>query len=551
MTKVLIAAAWPYASGPRHLGHAAGAYLPADVVARYHRLADDDVLFVSGSDQHGTPITVAAERQGLPPQAFADREHERIAASFARLGVSFDRYTRTGTALHAEVVRRLFCRLHARGFVTEGEDRSAFCPDEGRSLPDRYVQGRCPHCGQTDARGDQCDGCGSTLDPDDLLDPTCRRCGAAAVFRPLRQLFLRLDLLQPHVERYVHEAGPRWRPFVAAEAEGWLREGLRPRAITRDLDHGVRVPLPGCDDRRLYVWFDAVIGYLSASIEWARDTGDPEAWRAWWEDPEAVHRYFIGKDNAPFHALWWPAILTGAGGLDPGDPLLHLPDDVVANHHLTLGGAKFSASRGLGVDLDEALRGFGVDPLRHALAATNPEAADAGFTWERAEELTTSGLLGDVANPAFRVATLLWRRARGRPDLGVWEGPARADRLAAAAALRAIGQDLGAARIRSAVARTHELGRTVNRRLADAEPWRLPDVHLRQELTRLLPYLDALGVAAWPVVPGTAGRIRRLLGRAPQPARWALDPAPPAVVAAPQPPLVRPGAAVAEAPPEV
>ncbi|HEX8133938.1 MAG TPA: class I tRNA ligase family protein, partial [Actinomycetes bacterium] len=294
---VFIGVAWPYASGPRHLGHLAGAYLPADVAARYHRLAGDRVLMVSGSDQHGTPIMVAAEREGLPPRALADREHQRIAATFARVGISFDHYGRTATPRHHAVTQQLFGRLHARGLIQEATAPAAFCPREGRSLPDRYVEGDCPACGAAGARGDQCDACGRTLDPEELRRPRCRRCGAAAELRRLRQLFLRLDLLQPAVERYLDGHQARWRPFVGREARGWLRAGLRPRAITRDLDWGVPVPLPGWRDRRLYVWFDAVIGYLSASVEWARRSGDPDAWRAWWCDPAATSSYFMGKDN--------------------------------------------------------------------------------------------------------------------------------------------------------------------------------------------------------------------------------------------------------------
>ena len=242
---VLIGVAWPYASGPRHLGHLAGAYLPADVAARHHRLAGDRVLLVSGSDQHGTPITVAAERAGLSPAALADREHERIAASFARAGISFDHYTRTATPRHHAVTQDLFTSLHRRGLVAEATQPAAFCAREGRSLPDRYVEGTCPSCGAPDARGDQCDTCGRTLDPEELGEPRCRRCGGPAELRPLRQLFLRLDLLQPEVARYLDGHEARWRPFVGAEARGWLAAGLRPRAITRDLDWGVPVPLPG------------------------------------------------------------------------------------------------------------------------------------------------------------------------------------------------------------------------------------------------------------------------------------------------------------------
>jgi methionyl-tRNA synthetase len=529
---VLIGVAWPYASGPRHLGHLAGAYLPADVAARYHRLAGDRVLLVSGSDQHGTPITVAAERAGLSPGALADREHERIAATFARIGISFEHYTKTATGRHHAVVQELFSRLHRRGLVEEDWQPAAWCGHEGRSLPDRYVEGTCPSCGASDARGDQCDACSRTLDPEELGSPRCRRCGGPAELRPLRQLFLRLDLLQPEVERYLDGRQAGWRPFVGAEARGWLRAGLRPRAITRDLDWGVPVPLPGWDDRRLYVWFDAVIGYLSASVEWAELHGDPDAWRRWWQGPDARHRYFVGKDNIWFHTVWWPAILLGAG------PGLRPPDEVVANHHLTLAGGKLSASRGHGPSIDEGIDRVGVDPLRHAVAALGPETADAELAWDKVEELTTTGLLGAIAGPPHRVATLLWRRFAGRvdPDALAAAHPERAE---AAAVLTEVGTAIDGAELRRALQAVHALGRRVNRRLAATEPWRLADGDAHRELTRLLPLLDALGVAAWPFVPETAGRARALFGRPPVPTGWALEPAPAAVVAPPAPPLPR------------
>jgi methionyl-tRNA synthetase len=527
---VLIGVAWPYASGPRHLGHLAGAYLPADVAARYHRLAGDRVLLVSGSDQHGTPITVAAERAGLSPAALAGREHERIAASFARAGISFDHYTGTATPRHHQVTQELFSRLHGNGFVTEATQPAAFCQREGRSLPDRYVEGTCPSCGAPDARGDQCDTCGRTLDPEELGAPRCRRCGGPAELRPLRQLFLRLDLLQPAVASYLdgHEAA--WRPFVGAEARGWLAAGLRPRAITRDLDWGVPVPLPGWDDRRLYVWFDAVIGYLSASVEWAELSGDPDAWRRWWQGP-ARHRYFVGKDNIWFHTVWWPAILLGAGGD------LRPPDEVVANHHLTRPtGGKLSASRGHAPTIDEGIERVGLDPLRHALCALGPETADVELAWDKVGELTATGLLGSIAGPPHRVATLLWRRFGGRPDPAALAAAA-SERTEAAAALTEVAAALDRAELRRALQAVHAIGRSVNRRLATTEPWRLPDPAAHHELTRLLPLLDALAVAAWPFVPTTAGRVRALLGRSPEPTSWTLDSAPPAVLDPPAPPL--------------
>jgi methionyl-tRNA synthetase len=531
---VLIGVAWPYASGPRHLGHLAGAYLPADIAARHHRLAGDRVLLVSGSDQHGTPITVAAERAGLSPAALADREHERIAATFARAGISFDHYTKTAARRHHAVAQDLFTHLHRRGLVTEATQPAAFCAREGRSLPDRYVEGTCPSCGAPGARGDQCDTCGRTLDPEELGRPRCRRCGGPAELRPLRQLFLRLDRLQPEVARYLDGHGRRWRPFVAAEARGWLTAGLQPRAITRDLDWGVPVPLPGWDDRRLYVWFDAVIGYLSASVEWAELQGDPDAWRSWWRGPEARHRYFVGKDNIWFHTVWWPAILLGAG------QDLHPPDEVVANHHLTLSGGKLSASRGQAPTIEEGIERVGLDPLRHALCALGPETADVELAWDKVAELTASGLLGSIAGPPHRVATLLWRRFGGRPDPAA-VAAAEPERAEATAALAEVGTAIDRAELRRALGAVHAIGRTVNRRLATTEPWHLPDPDAHRELTRLLPLLDALGIAAWPFVPETAGRIRCLLGRPPEPAGWTLDEGPPAVTGPPAPPLPRSG----------
>ena len=294
------------------------------------------------------------------------------------------------------------------------------------------------------------------------------------------------------------------------------------------------MPLPGWDDRRLYVWFDAVIGYLSASVEWAELSGDPDAWRQWWQGPTARHRYFVGKDNIWFHTVWWPAILLGAGeGLRP-------PDEVVANHHLTTrAGGKLSASRGHAPTIDEGIERVGLDPLRHALCALGPETADVELAWDKVDELTASGLLGSIAGPPHRVATLLWRRFGGRPDPAALAA-AVPERAQATAALAEVAAALDRAQLRRALQAVHAIGRSVNRRLATTEPWRLPDPAAHHELTRLLPLLDALAVAAWPFVPDTAARIRALLGRPPAPTSWTLDERPPRVPAPPAPPLPRP-----------
>ncbi|HVF31448.1 MAG TPA: methionine--tRNA ligase [Acidimicrobiales bacterium] len=530
---LFLGVAWPYASGPRHVGHLAGAYLPADVVARASRLAGDHVLLVSGSDQYGTPITVAAEREGVPPQELADRNHEAIAATFVRAGITFDHYTKTSSPTHHRTVTALFERLHAGGFVVEGTQEVAWCPAHGRSLPDRYVEGRCPRCGAEGARGDQCDGCGATLEPADLVDPRCRSCGAPAELRPLRQLVLALDRLQPAVAAWLDRSRHGWsRPWVVEDALGDLRTGLRGRAITRDLAWGVGVPLPGWGDRRFYVWFDAVIGYLSATVEWAERAGRPDAWQRWWCGEGTTHRYYVGKDNVWFHALWWPAILLGASSAD-GSKRLHLPDDVVASHHLTEAGAQLSTSRGHGTTLDDAFDRWGVDPVRHAVASLAPESADVELTVDAVEGATRSGLLGGIANPAHRVASLWWRRfgTEAVPE------PSAAETEAATAALGEVATHLRAARLRKGLAAVHAIGRTVNRRLAAEEPWKRPDDDARAGLAALLPWVDALAIAAWPIVPETAGNIRAALGRTPAPSSWALPDGPARLAGEPAPPL--------------
>lgn len=532
-TSLFLGVAWPYASGPRHVGHLAGAYLPADVVARASRLTGHEVLMVSGSDQYGTPITVAAEDAGLPVQELADRNHESIAATFRRAGITFDHYTKTSSPTHHRTVASLFRRLRDAGFIFEAPQDAAWCPAHGRSLPDRYVEGRCPHCGADGARGDQCDGCGSTLDPSELVAPRCRSCGALAELRQMRQLVLALDRLQPAVATWLDFSGPGWaRPWVLEEALGDLRSGLRGRAITRDLPWGVAVPLPGWQDRRLYVWFDAVIGYLSATIEWASAQGEPDAWRRWWSDGDGDvrHRYFVGKDNIWFHALWWPAILLGAS--TEGERF-HLPDDIVASHHLTEAGTQLSTSRGHGTTLEDAFDRWGVDPVRHAVASLAPESADAELSPEAIVGATRTGLLGAIANPAHRVASLWWRRFGSHP-VPMADG---AERRTAQAALDEVGEHLRAGRLRKGLAAVHAIGRTVNQRLAADEPWQRSDSEAQATLASLLPWVEAVAVAAWPIVPETAGNIRAALGRPSTPASWALPEGPVSLVSEPPPPL--------------
>jgi methionyl-tRNA synthetase len=535
-TRLFVGAAWPYASGPRHVGHLAGAYLPADVIARAARLAGREVLFVSGSDQFGTPITVAAERAGVPPRQLADAHHAAIAATFRRAGIAFDHYTKTGTATHERVVHDVFRRLDRRGLVAEEEREGAWCPRHRRSLPDRYVEGTCPHCGDDDARGDQCDACGTTLEPAELVAPRCRECGTGAELRRLPQLVLRLDRLADEVTDWLARTSPGWsRTWAADEAVGALREGLRARAITRDLPWGVPVPRPGWEDRRLYVWFDAVIGYLSATVEWAERHGaEPTAaWQRWWLADDVEHRYVVGQDNLWFHAAWWPAILAGAS---TDAERFHLPDEVVASRHLTERGAQLSTSRGHGTTLDDALDRWGVDAVRHAVAALAPETADSELTDDAVDDATRTGLLGAIANPCHRVTTLWWRRFGDAPagDASPRERAAAQRAVDEAAALLQQGS------LRKGLAAVHAIGRTINRRLAETEPWKAADdATARRHLEALLPWVDAVALAAWPIVPDTSEAIRSATGRSPRPTSWVLPPRTVRITAAPAPPLAR------------
>ena len=347
--RILVAVAWPYANGPLHLGHLAGAYLPADIFARYHRAKGDEVLMVSGSDQHGTPITLRAEKEGVSPQEIVDKFQALFLESWDRMGISFDLFTTTRTANHQEVVQEIFLDLLSKEYIYKDGMMLPHCPSCNRYLPDRYVEGTCPNCGNAGARGDQCDSCGKPLNPTDLLDLKCRVCGASPEIRRSEHHFLKLSAFQDRLIEWV-ETQEHWRPNVQNFTLQMLKDGLKDRAITRDIEWGIPIPLPGLDDKRIYVWFEAVIGYLSASIEWAKNRGTPEKWRDFWGDGAKTY-YFIGKDNIPFHTIIWPAILLGYGGRA-------IPYDVPANEFLNIDGRQLSTSRNWAVWLNDYLDNF-------------------------------------------------------------------------------------------------------------------------------------------------------------------------------------------------
>src|SRR6202521_2213291 len=367
MRTVLVAPAWPYANGPRHIGHVAGFAVPADVLARFERLRGSRVLMASGTDEHGTPITYEADKKGIPPREFVDENNRLIVQDLVSLGMTYDIFTRTTTANHYRVTQDLFLKLHENGYLVKEKLLGAFDPATGRTLPDRYIEGKCPICGYPDARGDQCDNCGNQLDPTDLINPHQRGSDAPVVFRETEHFFFDLPAFGEKLQAWI-ESHEDWRPNVRKYSLEFVRN-LKPRAITRDLDWGVPVPLPGWEDnpsKRIYVWFDAVIGYLSASIEWALQRGEPDAWQTWWQNSESHHYYTMGKDNITFHTVLWPAILMGVGDLK-------LPDEIVASEFLHMEGSKLSTSRGNRIYVRNVLDRYDADAHRYYLMLGAPE----------------------------------------------------------------------------------------------------------------------------------------------------------------------------------
>lgn len=411
---VLIAVAWPYVNGAPHVGHYAGALLPADIVARYFRLRGHKVLMISGSDCYGTPITVEADNSGLTPLEVANKYHPLWQARFERLGMSYDLYTSTLTENHKNVVQEVFLKLLKAGYISKGVSQQYYSAKDNRFLPDRYVEGTCPLCGFIESRSDQCDKCGSVIPDGSLLNPISKLSGGKAELKETQHYFLEYQKFQPFLEDYVEKNSGKWRKWVRAETLKWLKEGLKPRAISRDLDWGIPIPtdrmssdelIDHVDSKRLYVWFDAVIGYLSASIEWAShnqvaDKDNTELWHHFWKNKDAVHYYFMGKDNLVFHTLFWPAYLHGF------DADLHLPDQPAINQYLTFEGEKFSKSRGIIVDPSELAEKYTLDGLRFYLATIMPENSDADFSISGIQDAINGKLVAKIGNFINRTANL-------------------------------------------------------------------------------------------------------------------------------------------------
>src|SRR6202050_229891 len=431
MRTILSAPAWPYANGPRHIGHVSGFALPCDMFSRYQRMAGNRVLMVSGTDEHGTPIQVQADAEGVSARELADRYHRVIVDDLTSLGMTYDLFTRTTTRNHYAVTQEIFLGLLKNGYIFPKVTLGAISPSTGRTLPDRYIEGTCPICGYPSARGDQCDNCGNQLDPADLINPRSKVNGETPVFVEAEHYFLDLPAFAEVLATWLKSKAGQWRPNVLNFSLNLL-DDLQPRAITRDLDWGVPVPLDGWrarPDKRIYVWFDAVIGYLSASIEWARRSGDPDAWRAWWNDPDAEAYYFMGKDNIVFHAEIWPAMLLGyngqgAKGGEPGPfGSLNLPSEVVASEYLTMEGRKFSSSHAVVIYVRDFLARYDVDALRYYVATAGPENQDTDFTWAEFVRRNNDELVANWGNLVNRSVSFAARNIGSIPPPGTLTPP--------------------------------------------------------------------------------------------------------------------------------
>jgi len=529
--RILVCVAWPYAKTSTHVGQIVGSFLPGDIFARYHRMAGNAVLIVSGSDMHGTPITVDADKQGVTPSEYAHGYHRQIVDVLDRLGISFDLYTETTTANHYKVTQDFFLRLYEKGYVFKDTMESPYCPHDKRFLPDRYVEGTCPYCGYTEARGDQCENCGRTLDPTQLIAPRCRLCGRTDVeIRETEHFFLDLPKFEEPLRQWLQHGKEHWRPGALNFALNWLKEGLRPRAITRDLDWGVPVPLPGYEGKRIYVWFDAVIGYYSASIEWAQRQGNPDAWKAWWvlgpngEEPSRSY-YFIGKDNVAFHAIFWPAMLMGYGGLA-------LPYDVPANEFMTMGGQKASSSRGNVIWTRDVLDQYGADPLRYYLTSTMPETRDSNFTYEDLVRRNNDELVAAYGNAVHRVLTFVQRNFGAQvPQHGPLTEADETILTEVRRGLSAVGSAIEAVHLRDGLGEALAVARAVNRYLDEQAPWKVIKTDRERAATIVYTTIQALNglkVLFAPYVPFSSQRLHELLGFSGEVARepWEARPVP-------------------------
>ena len=520
---ILIAAAWPYANAKIHVGNLTGSYLPADILARYHRLRGRDVMMVSGSDAHGTPLTVRADEEGTTPEAVYKRHHAEFIELFQKLGLTYDIYTSTHTSNHFDVAQKLFLSLKENGYLYEETSRQWYSPEQERFLPDRYVEGTCYFCGKTGARSDQCDNCGHLLEAEKLIDPKSKIDGSTPELRETTHFYLDLENLQDKVAEFLRERQDFWRPNVIRQSLGQIEtEGLHGRSITRDLSWGIPVPVEGWDDKSMYVWFEAVIGYLSGVVEWSRLKNDPGAWRHWWTNTDAKTFYYIGKDNIPFHAIIWPAELIGVGktfdekmGADAPQPLV-LPYDIPANEFMNLEGRKLSGSKNWAVWGLDFLERYDPDPMRYYLTVNMPETRDSDWDWEEFYQRNNNELVATWGNLANRVLSFAYKNWEGKvPEPGVLRKTDRELMDTLREGFSNVEGHLEAVKLRAAVHEAMRLAAEVNKYLDSAAPWfeiKEDKAAAAKTIYTAMQAIDWLKIIFSPFLPHTSEKLHQFLG---------------------------------------
>ena len=507
---IFIGVAWPYANGSLHLGQIAGAYLPSDIFARYHRAAGNRVLMVSGADQHGTPITVRAEQEATTPQAIVDRYLPEFQDNWQRLGISFDLFTTTGTENHRQTVQEFFMELLDNGFIYKDSMLQFFDTQAGRFLPDRYVEGTCPRCDYEGARGDQCDNCGATLDATDLISPRSRFTGTTPELRESEHFFFRFSSFTDPLREWLSTDKGHWRSHVLNFSLGLVKEGLPDRAITRDIEWGIPVPVDELGEgKRIYVWYEALLGYISAAKEWATEQGSPDAWRDFFEASDSKTYYFIGKDNIVFHTLLFPAWLMAHGGLN-------LPYDVPGNQYVNFMGSKASTSLGTAPFLPEYLERFDPDTIRYYLSSIMPETSDSEFSDEDLVRRNNEELVATWGNLVNRVLTMTFRTFEGRipnpesltpgDEALLQDG----DRM-----VESVGSSIAACHFREGLRAALAYATETNRYLNQEEPWKTQETDppsAARSLYTALAAIEALKVAFYPYLPFSSSRLQAMLG---------------------------------------
>ena len=506
---ILVAVAWPYASGSRHLGHIGGAYLPADIFARYHRVVGNNVLMVSGSDVHGTPITVRADAEGVEPIDIVNKYHNEFLGYWEKLGISWDNYTTTMTDTHIEVVHDIFNKLLEKGFIDKQKSLQAYDPGENKFLPDRYVEGTCPYCSYSEARGDQCDSCSKTLDPEELINPISKVSGNKAEFKETEHFFLKLSLLEDQLASWLDEK-EGWRPHVINWAKSFVKDGLQDRAITRDLDWGIEIPVDDLGSgKKIYVWFEAVIGYLSASKEWAKNNGNEKEWAEWWNNESAETYYFIGKDNVPFHAVIWPSILLAYEGLN-------LPTNVPANQYILVKGEKASASRGVGKTLQEYLDEWNPDALRYALASALPEQSDTEISEDEMIRRNNEELVAAWGNLVQRVFTQIQNNFSKISEIDETVEVDKKLLKEMSESYDIVGQLIEKVELKAALQESMRYVSKVNGYLNETEPWKVIKEDEKRAARILYTALEAIDSCAnllYPFMPSTSDLVRSAIPR--------------------------------------